>query len=1612
MERVLARKQQPARVPEPPGARSAAAVPDAEPEPGAAAGMPLFLQRSAAGDRPWDPSGGGAAVLVRRKCAACAAGLPCTGGGCDHEEEEDEHEAAPVQPKLVVGAVDDPFEREADRVADAVVRGAPGPAVSTDGGAGPSPVRRAPLPAAAAAPAAAESAGREEEGEQEDEGEKEPLRLKRLSGTAAAGDPPPALPRAGAGSPLPVFVRRRVERVLGVDLAHVRVHEDAAARNAAHDLRARAFTHGSHIWLGPGERAGDAGLMAHEATHVVQQAEDGAAAGTVQRLSRGPVDDGAAVRARVQARIDAEVDEDAGDGGDADAAAQPIDRGELAAKRAEVQGDAEAPDRGAEVRPEVESAAGEAESRIEAPPQPQTADAIPSAEGGDGGAPSAPPAEGGQAGAGGEGAEGGAAGAGGEGGAGAAAEGAAGMVDAAFAEAAGPAAIDVPPQVAPPAPVAPVDAGGAPLLPDPGTDERIASLAQQAQGLREEGFRLRQLAAEERGNAALLRGNVALIRDSVGQAGRGVATAREQLAYRQGVVDQAEQATAASEEKQARVAAEVPGYTAKADEGRADSQPMAEEAGSLAAENESNVPDDPDAAADAREQGSALNSTSSDATSIDGAVVGTRAGAEEIAADAARAAELNTQSRTRIGAARAALGQTQERLAQLGTQGGAAGGQVEGMAGQPAAMASQAEEIDAQALALIQRSEGIERGLQDAQTSFATGMATVPAIPEPDAAPAGPPPEAAATAPPEAPAPEPEPVPEVVAPEPPAPAAAPPPPPAPPPSAAATPTGAASSAAAPAPAPAPAPEPAPPPPPEPAAAAEAPAEAPAEPAAATQEQPIDIARGLPSWLTGVPEQTEQQRAEAETRERQRREDNLAFIESQATEGFENLSATDRMGIALRLTGRNLFGGLSNIEWPSPSHLALGLIDPRGPMMGVVSGVNMVINGVVGFARRPSWGGALKAATDIATGLTIILGSITALAGLVIGVMTAITILSLGTAAPVTGPIIAFCATVMTTVGGWTIAVGQVALVLQALSFLKNLYEAATAQNAEQLNQSAEGMTQNVSGAANVLMQVGMAKLSQVGGRALQSEIRAAGGGVRFAAQMGARGLPARIVTGVRQAGAGGYARQVVGSAGRGLSAAGRYLSTTTVTEAAAGARAAAGRMWRGLRAAGRETPMSGREGLSRDFLLGRDIPQGSGFGGLRTAASEARATASSELAAEMAAARRTAGGAAEAPAATEAPAVPAREAPEPPAPRRPDGTAELDGAARTESAAAREGSVAESAALESKELSQRQIQNELDTIRENPSMVEGTPPNRRARIGNHEWEEQPGGGWCRHSNGAVCVREFDVTRAQMTAGNPNSPVRQLGETDAAYRERLQNLVDNPDLAPSLETAVEAETRLAELDARMLASERSLAQRDLATEWRVDTLPGGRRVRPVDPSLPLNPVNMTTEDLLALRDIYRARSAQSDIASRLEWIEHELTYRTSTGPQITAAQGRYQAMAAAETGADLDRALVVDAIDSGRNAVWVPTREEAERLFHTIDEMGRRGTAVTREAATVGEGGARADLPFRGPERHPFPDRGANRSTHFNAEVNYGGQPRNIHIYWGDQPAGLSGTTRP
>src|SRR5262249_50848539 len=85
---------------------------------------------------------------------------------------------------------------------------------------------------------------------------------------------------------------------------------------------------------------------------------------------------------------------------------------------------------------------------------------------------------------------------------------------------------------------------------------------------------------------------------------------------------------------------------------------------------------------------------------------------------------------------------------------------------------------------------------------------------------------------------------------------------------------------------------------------------------------------------------------------------------------------------------------------------------------------------------------------------------------------------------------------------------------------------------------------------------------------------------------------------------------------------------------------------------------------------------------------------------------------------------------------------ELTGVAEGEvgTTAARDARVESTGHVENKALAPRDAQAQLEYLADNPHLIEGTPPTRRAKLGDHLWEEQPGGGWCRHSDGDLCTK--------------------------------------------------------------------------------------------------------------------------------------------------------------------------------------------------------------------------------------------------------------------------------
>jgi hypothetical protein len=113
-----------------------------------------------------------------------------------------------------------------------------------------------------------------------------------------------------AGQPLSSAVREPLERRLGHQFGHVRIHADVTAESSARGLRARAYTIGRHVMFDAGRYAPDTPdgrrLLAHELTHVAQ-----ADAGAAPMISRddATADPKKIVAGRTTGKLESDVDD-------------------------------------------------------------------------------------------------------------------------------------------------------------------------------------------------------------------------------------------------------------------------------------------------------------------------------------------------------------------------------------------------------------------------------------------------------------------------------------------------------------------------------------------------------------------------------------------------------------------------------------------------------------------------------------------------------------------------------------------------------------------------------------------------------------------------------------------------------------------------------------------------------------------------------------------------------------------------------------------------------------------------------------------------------------------------------------------------------------------------------------------------------------------------------------------------------------------------------------------------------------------------------------------------------------------------------------------------------
>jgi outer membrane protein OmpA-like peptidoglycan-associated protein len=176
-----------------------------------------------------------------------------------------------VQPKLEVGRPDDASEREADRVAEQVVR-TPDPPTAT-----PSAARLVPVGRVQRMCPRCQRRARQGKPLDCPDCEAELRRTETTRESPAIDDDVGRRIRSlhGGGRPLSHSERSFFEPRFGADFSGVRIHTGGRATEAARSIHAKAFTMGqdvvfqSHAYQ-PNTTTGRR-LLAHELTHVVQQ---------------------------------------------------------------------------------------------------------------------------------------------------------------------------------------------------------------------------------------------------------------------------------------------------------------------------------------------------------------------------------------------------------------------------------------------------------------------------------------------------------------------------------------------------------------------------------------------------------------------------------------------------------------------------------------------------------------------------------------------------------------------------------------------------------------------------------------------------------------------------------------------------------------------------------------------------------------------------------------------------------------------------------------------------------------------------------------------------------------------------------------------------------------------------------------------------------------------------------------------------------------------------------------------------------------------------------------------------------------------------------------------
>ncbi len=869
----------------------------------------------------------------------------------------------------------------------------------------------------------------------------------------------------GGGDVLPTDTRSEMESGFGADFSGVRVHNDSNAVQMNQGLGSQAFTNGNDIYFNEGkyDTGSDSGkhLLAHELTHTIQQG----ASSNSNSVQRKPQDhqkgsDGANVKSRMysKAKSDSEEDVDfskskASMSAEEKEKANTVDYSKKNQQKSGISSSGQAkPDvnRPKEELPKVKEAKEEGKENLEETPKQEAEKDAPKEKGKK--KLSADEQKDQQA-----------------------------KIAQQKAK-----AIKMPskPEVlVSPEIKKPVDSAGKEIASDANNDKNVRALHEIAKLFMENAFSLEEEAFNDKKESFKMKAQLEASYAKVERTKTGSKTLKDHTDSREGINNKEEEALTKVEADTAMVKAEAPKLKSKSEEGKEESGPMASDANASKSEMDAKKPDDPDAAADAAKQAKDTDKVANDSASMDDAFGQTATRAEQYAADAELGAEKNIQSRATIDENKTIVESTRGEITRIDEENSAAEGQLDTLNTYPEKAQKETAQRAKSAKELYTTAKGMNEELTSIQRDYYSEMATLPSK------------EVAQKKKDE----------------------------------------------------------------EDAKKQEAPAPTPLSP---EEEMLVGLSYmgedQIEASLAGMDEkelasldqalggmQTEkdspnnqlvgpadkhtgqvkvdlmkafQSDSDPKTKPDPRQED-ITKIENKRTErirgvketadvNFVFISQEQKQMLAQKLAMQNAVSGLFDIKiLDMGKAMLMGMLNPVESLKGVVDGASKMLTGAANLFNAEAWkkdplGNLLQSAADIATGLTMIFMSITGLATAITIIMTAITIATLGFAAPITGPIISFMAGVITTVGGWTIVTGLIALALNSLTYIKNVHDAGVAQNTDQLLAESDAIKQNMTDGFTSAMAVVGAKGDVAGAKAMQKSIMKAGGGEAFAAAKG------------------------------------------------------------------------------------------------------------------------------------------------------------------------------------------------------------------------------------------------------------------------------------------------------------------------------------------------------------------------------------------------------------------------------------------------------------------------------------------------------------------------------